>query len=439
MVWCDTMGRLAAGRGRATDAAIIPQHIVAHTPWTYVLLLCLALGACPYTAFARQLDTKPPAPPPAPLLPAEEAWNVSLPSPAAAQGALDGLRIYIPLESGQLIALDRETGADEWSVEFSSSWPPIVSNGVVYVAGAGQFQAVGAERGDLLWRTSLDAELMTGPVLQGDSIVVHLKPGQLIALRTADGSEKWRTTIEERVGSPAMAADATGVVVSSGARLSRFATGNGELEWTRELAGVLGRPVVAGDRVFVGSTDNYLYAIEVTTGRVAWRYPAGGDVVGAVADARFVYFASLDNLLRALRRGSGNQQWKRSLSTRTIAPPSTFGGVVVVTGNKPTLSTFNASTGQPIASYSVPADLQGLPLVDATLEPFRVAVIAVTRDARAIALRPTGMMFRELPATPLQSLPGRPLNREPLTPPAAGASDPSHQPPSDGANSQRVN
>ena len=269
------MGRLAAGRGRATDAAIIPQHIVAHTPWTYVLLLCLALGACPYTAFARQLDTKPPAPPPAPLLPAEEAWNVSLPSPAAAQGALDGLRVYIPLESGQLIALDRETGANEWSVEFSSSWPPIVSNGVVYVAGAGQFQAVGAERGDLLWRTSLDAELMTGPVLQGDSIVVHIKPGQLIALRTADGSEKWRTTIEERAGSPAMAADATGVVVSSGARLSRFATGNGELEWTRELAGVLGRPVVAGDWVFVGSTDNYLYAIEVTTGRVAWRYACG--------------------------------------------------------------------------------------------------------------------------------------------------------------------
>jgi outer membrane protein assembly factor BamB len=413
---------------------------VAHAPWTYVLLLCISLGACPHAAFARQLTTKPPVPPPAPLLPAEEAWNVSLPSPAAAQGALDGLRVYIPLESGQLIALDRETGTNEWSVEFSSSWPPIVRNGVVYGAGARELQAVSAESGDLLWRASLDAELTTAPVVQGDSVFAHVKPGQLIALRTADGLEKWRTTIDDRAGSPTMAADAAGVVVASGGRLSRFATGNGELEWTRELAGVLARPIVAGDRVFVGSTDNYFYAIEVTTGRVAWRYPAGGDVVGAVADDRFVYFASLDNLLRALRRGSGNQAWKRSLSTRTIAPPSTFGGLVLVTGNSPTLSTFNANNGQPIASYSVSADLQGLPLVDTTLEPFRVTMIAVTRDARAIGLRSTGMMFRELPATPLQSLPGRPLNREPLTPPTAGASDTSHQPsPSDGPSSQRSN
>jgi outer membrane protein assembly factor BamB len=398
------------------------------------------LGACPHASVARQLDTTRLVPPPAPLLPVEEAWNVSLPSPAAAQGALDGRRVYIPLESGQLIALDRETGANKWSVEFSSSWPPIVGNGVVFAAGAGELLAVGAEHGDLLWRTSLDTALTTAPVLQGDSIVVHVKPGHLIALRTADGSEKWRTTIEEQAGLPAMAADAAGVVVASGARLSRLATADGGLEWTRELAGVLGRPVVAGDRVFVGSTDNYLYAIEVTSGRLAWRYPAGGDVVGAAADDRFVYFASLDNLLRALRRGSGNQVWKRSVSTRTIAPPSTLGGVVLVTGNSPTLSTFNAITGQPIASYSVPADLQGLPLVASTLEPFRVAVIAVTRDARAIALRPTGMMFRELPATPLLSLPGRPLNREPLTPPAAGASGTSHQPPpSDGLNPPRAN
>ena len=83
-----------------------------------------------------------------------------------------------------------------------------------------------------------------------------------------------------------------------------------------------------------------------------------------------VYVASLDNLLRALRRGSGNQVWKRNLSTRTIAPPSTFGGIVLVSGNNPTLSTFNATTGEPIASFSLAADLQGVPLVDTTLEPF---------------------------------------------------------------------
>jgi hypothetical protein len=46
-----------------------------------------------------------------------------------------------------------------------------------------------------------------------------------------------------------------------------------------------------------------------------------------------------------------------------------------------------------------------------------VAIIAITRDGRAIGLRPTRMMFREQPLAPLQTLPGRPLNREPLATP----------------------
>jgi hypothetical protein len=119
--------------------------------------------------------------------------------------------------------------------------------------------------------------------------------------------------------------------------------------------------------------------------------------------------------------------WKRNLTTRTIAPPSTFGGIVLVTGNDPTLTTFDATSGMPIATFSVAADLQGVPLVDSTLEPFRVAIVVITRDARAIGLRPSGMMFREPSLAPIQTLPGRPLSREPF-------SIPNSQPPT--SNSQ---
>jgi outer membrane protein assembly factor BamB len=410
--------RPSNGRG------IIPQHIVARSLTTYVLLLCLTLGVCPQTSFASQREPER-KPLPAPLLPAEQAWTVSLPAAPAAQGALDESRAYIPLQTGELLAIDRETGATVWSITLATSWAPVVRDGVLYAAGNGELQAVGASTGEVTWRSPLDAELMATPTLQDDALVLLVKPDELRALRKADGSEIWRRAIGAQLSSPTLAADSSGVVVVSGSSVRRFALSDGRAQWTRELSGVLGRPTLSGDRIFVGSTDNYLYALNADNGRLAWpKWRAGGDVVGAAADDRFVFVASLDNLLRGLRRGSGNQVWKRELETRTIAPPSTFGGLVLVTGNSPTLSTFDAATGEPIGSFSVAADLQGVPLVDMSLDPFSVAVIAVTRDARAIGLRPTGMMFRELPLTPIQTLPGRPLNREPLAIPRAHPSVP---------------
>ena len=345
---------------------------------------------------------------------------MTLPSPPTAQGTLDESRAYIPLQSGELLAIDRETGATAWSITLPTPWAPVVSGDVLYAAGNGDLQAVRAGTGDLLWRLAVDSELIAAPLLQDDTIVLLAKPDQLRALRKADGSEVWRRALSGELTTPNLTADSGGVLVASGNRLSRFALSDGRPLWERELSGVLGRPTLAGDRIFVGSTDNSLYALNAENGRLAWpRWKAGGDVIGAAADDRLVFVASLDNLLRGLRRSSGNQVWKRDLATRTIALPAAFGGIVLVTGNSPTLSTFNALTGEPIGSYSVAADLQGVPLVDSTLLPFRVAMIAVTRDARAIGLRPTGMMFRELPLTPVQALPGRSLNREPLTPPKA--------------------
>ena len=389
-----------------------------------MLFLVLWLGFCP-EANGAQRET-PLKPLPAPLLPAEVAWNEILPSPASAAGTLDDQRVYIPLQSGQIVALNRETGVTEWSVDLKSSWAPMISGGVLYAANTNEVLALRAVTGEPLWRVSLDAELLVAPTMQGTTIVVLLKPDQLRALRLSDGTEVWRRAIPSPSPSPSMSADSTGVIVASGSRVSRFTSSDGQLEWERELGGVLSSPAISGDRVFVGSTDNYLYALDTNKGRLLWRYGAGGDVVGAVADERFVYFASLDNLLRALRRGNGNQVWKRDLSTRTIAPPSTFGGIVVVSGNNPALAAFNATTGDPADKFELAGDVQGIPLVDTTLVPFRVAMIVITRDGRAIGLRPTRMMFREQPLAPLSTLPGRPLNREPITlptahPPASGS------------------
>jgi hypothetical protein len=97
--------------------------------------------------------------------------------------------------------------------------------------------------------------------------------------------------------------------------------------------------------------------------------------------------------------------------TRPVAAPQVFDGVVAVAGAD-SFATFNSQTGVAIGTFDAPNLLRGQPLVDATPAPFAVSILAITRDGRAIGLRPVEMLFREQVVQPLAALPGRPLLKE---------------------------
>ena len=388
---------------------IIPQHIVARVLRTYALLLFLGLGACPHDAFAGQ-QTKKVEPSLTPVLPAEQAWMVPLPSPSAA-GAMDETRVYIPLQGEHFIAINRETGATAWTADIESAWPPLVRDGVVYVAASDELHALDAATGDRTWRAPLGRGPMAPMSLVQDVLVVLVAPDEIWAFRPSDGQRLWGRSLGGSVGPASMAVDATGIYIAIGARLVRVMLADGTVRWDHTLPGRLSNPALARDRVFVGSTANDFYAFESDTGTLAWKWRFGGDVLGAAATNDLVFVASLDNLVRALKRGNGNQVWKRALTTRPAEPPVVFDGVVAMAGLA-SLATFNAKTGAPIGTFDALSDLQGAPLIDPAPKPFAVSLVVLTRDGRAIGLRPTGMMFRERPLEPLTALPGRVLQRE---------------------------
>jgi outer membrane protein assembly factor BamB len=325
---------------------------------------------------------------------------------------MDAARAYVPLQSAELVALDRETGTTVWSADVESRWPPLVDHGAVYAVEEGRLIALSAETGTPFWQIPLDVGAVTPLLMSRGLVVVAVQGYEIRAFRRTDGQLAWARRIPSDSAPIAVATDDTGVYVSHGSRLIRLANADGAVEWARGLMGELNTPTLAARRVLVGSTENDFYAFDVTSGRLAWRWRFGGDVVGATSDQRSVYVVALDNLLRVLKLDSGNQIWKRDLTTRPVTAPKAFGGIVVVPGNDPTLAAFDALEGTPLGSFAAQADLQGQPLIDSTPQPFKVALVVVTRDGRAIGLRPVGMMFREAPLAPFQALPGRTLERE---------------------------
>jgi outer membrane protein assembly factor BamB len=191
---------------------------------------------------------------------------------------------------------------------------------------------------------------------------------------------------------------------------------------------------VDGDQLFVGSNANLgsLWCLDALTGKDKWVWPGrviGGAVVGTAVQGDTVYVVSKDNVVRALRRGNGNQRWKTAAGTRPLFPPRVFAGVVAIVrtspdraGLSPGLSTFRADTGVAVSTWAAAqtdALLQGPPLIDSP-RPLAVSIVVVFRDGQVFGLRSTEMMFKEPARVPLTALPGRGLSRETLSVDPAG-------------------
>lgn len=361
-----------------------------------------------------------------PLLPAEQAWLVTLPARPLAAGAMDGERVYIPLGpreadgvpqpgTEQIVALDRHTGERRWSRDLRVPFPPASGEGRLFVTAPDGIHALDPRTGDDLWHSSTTGRVLAAPAVSGEMLLVVTDTEGLVALRARDGAVAWQHALGGVTDSAALTVAGEAVYLSlGGGRVLRASAHDGSPIWERTLPGSLGPPALARDHLLVGSTDNHLYALDVDDGGFEWRYPAGGDVLGAAAGGDDVFFVALDNVLRALRRGSGNQRWKVLLDTRASAPPRVVEDVVLVPGLSPALAAFDRRTGAPIGMYSAPSDLIGPALVDADLRPFQVAIVAITGDGRVAALRPVQMMFREPPAAPISELPGRRIDPGPV-------------------------
>jgi len=326
---------------------------------------------------------------------------------------MDRQRVYIPLSTERIVALDRKTGTVIWMRDIESAWPPVTDGDTVYVAASDELHALDASTGDTKWRSPLEHAAVAPLAASGGVVIVMIEPDDVAAFRRSDGTQLWKTPTGAS-GTRALAVDSAIYVTGSEGQVVALAPDEGRVLWQQMLPAVLSPPAVARERVFVGSTDNRLYALDAKSGKLAWFWRSGGDVIGAAADRDLVFAASLDNILRALNRGNGNQRWKKPTPTRPVLPPRIVRDDVLIVGLDPTLSTFDPKTGAPGGMYSAPAALAGEPLIDPDFHAFEVAAVIVMRDGRIVALRPQSVAYSEAPPGALSPIPGKPVTRERL-------------------------
>jgi outer membrane protein assembly factor BamB len=261
------------------------------------------------------------------------------------------------------------------------------------------------------WRRDLGSAASAAPVATPAGAVFLTEHDDLVLLAWGDGREVWRTPLPAHVSAPiAAGADRVWAGLDDG-RILAVGLADGATKWTKTLGARILAITPVDDRLFIGSADNFLYALKSKDGGVAWRWRTGGDVAWhTAADARRVYFTSLDAMLRAHDRRHGDMRWQRPLTSRSVGAPLLVGTQLIVAGVSPELRAFRTSDGGMRASAPLPGrPLHGPFLAPETASaPARLVVLTAGGHLMAIGQTVEPMLV------PLDVLPGRKLPPEVL-------------------------
>lgn len=96
------------------------------------------------------------------------------------------------------------------------------------------------------------------------------------------------------------------------------------LLWTFKTGGpVKGSAAVWNGRVFIGSGDSNVFALELSSGRKIWEHKTGGEIESSplVLDGR-VFIGSSDGALYALEAGSGRLAWRFETGDKILGAPN---------------------------------------------------------------------------------------------------------------------
>jgi outer membrane protein assembly factor BamB len=106
---------------------------------------------------------------------------------------------------------------------------------------------------------------------------------------------------------------------------------------------------VTGGRLYLGTHDGHLLALDPAGGEKRWDFAAGDSVLAAPAvDGGRVYFGSFDGKVRALEAASGRLVWERDTRGAVVSTPAVSGGRLVVGNRSYDLVALDAASGETV-------------------------------------------------------------------------------------------
>jgi outer membrane protein assembly factor BamB len=268
--------------------------------------------------------------------------------------------------SGTVVALEVDTGRQQWSVDLDLP----ISGGLGYgdkkvVLGTieGQVYTLNAQDGSVLWSSSVSSEILSTPSVNSDIVVAQSIDNRIYAFDAESGEELWQhdagaPILSVRGNSSSMILNNMVIAAFDNGKLTAFNSENGSLIWETRLAVPKGRtelermididgePILVGDIIYSVSYQGRLGALTRGTGRNLWFQDSSSHHSPAYSDGKLFVTEAKNHSVKAYKAGNGQLLWNNDqLAYRELNGPTTFGNAVAVADAEGYLHLLDTETG----------------------------------------------------------------------------------------------
>jgi eukaryotic-like serine/threonine-protein kinase len=265
------------------------------------------------------------------------------------------------------------------------SWPGLMTDGQnAYVSYGPGIVAYNVEARETTWiyapepgRVSFFAapSLADGRLIVGD----YGAPGgffspnvtvTIYALENGDRPEPvvlWteESLAKDRIVAPALQVGNRVYIGTADNQLLALNAETGALIWQFQTGhSVWGSPTYKDGRLFITSLDRSVYALEAETGELLWQHTLGGAIASeAVVNHDLVYVSSFARGVHALSVDTGEEQWLAPADDWVWGAPVLDNGILYFASSQGDVHAVDAQTGEEVWRQEILGAIQTTPVI----------------------------------------------------------------------------